>query len=131
MLNNKKIQVMTKLSLMEKEKEKFEIRNYYMTDYIRHNLLKVIVRVTVGYALILALLAIYHAEYIIASAVKLNYRQLGEYAIGIYLLLLALYSVGSLLGYSLKYRKAWRYVNKYEKGLSMLRKIYQNESEHK
>lgn len=131
MLNNKKIHVMTKLSIMEKQKEKFAIPNYYMGDYIRLHLMQTLVRVTIGYVLILALIALYNVEFIIANAVTLDYERIGAYAIGIYILLIIVYTLGALMGYTYVYRRAQRYISKYEKGLSLLRKFYQNDSDHK
>lgn len=130
-LNNKKIHVMAKLSIMEKQKDKFVIPNFYMGDYIRFNLMRTVVRVTIGYVLILALVALYNVEFIIANAVTLDYERIGAYAIGIYILLIVVYALGGLIGYAFKYRRAQRYISRYDRGLSLLRKFYQNDSEHK
>lgn len=131
MLNEKKIHVMTKLSMMEKNKEQFEIKDYYMGDYIRFYLLKTIIRVTIGYLLILMLAAVYHAEALADSTVVFDYKGIGTYALLLYLFILFLYTIGSLARYHYKYKRAQRYVSKYEKGLGILRRFYQSDSEHK
>ncbi len=131
MLNEKKIHVMAKLSMMEKNKEQFEIKDYYMGDYIRFYLLKTVIRVTIGYVLVLLLTAFYNAELLINSAVVLDYKRIGINALLIYVLLLFCYTIGSLIRYHHKYKRAQRYVSRYEKGLGILRRFYQNDSEHK
>ncbi len=131
MLNEKKIHVMAKLSMMEENKEQFEIKDYYMGDYIRFYLLKTVIRVTIGYVLALLLAAIYNAELLINSAVVLDYKRIGINALLIYVLLLFCYIIGGLIRYHYKYKRAQRYVSRYEKGLGILRRFYQNDSEHK
>ncbi|MFA9464329.1 MAG: hypothetical protein ACERKN_08535 [Velocimicrobium sp.] len=131
MLNEKKIRVMAKLSMMEKNKEQFEIKDYYMGDYVRTHLLKTIIRITIGYAFVLMLAAIYNAEQLINSAVTLDYMRIGFYALVIYIVLILVYAIGSFMRYLYKYKRAQRYIIRYEKGLGILRRFYQNDSEHK
>ncbi|MEG1459076.1 MAG: hypothetical protein RSB37_08995 [Acetivibrio sp.] len=131
MLNEKKIHVMAKLSLMEQDKEKFEIKDYYMGDYVRYHLLKTTVRVTVGYILILFLTIVCNAETLINSAVTLDYAGIAMYAVIVYIVLISVYAIGSLLCYAYKYKRAQHYVAKYEKGLGILHRFYQSDSEHK
>lgn len=130
-LNEKKIRVMTKLSMMEEKKEPFEIKDYYMGDYVRVHLLKTIIRITIGYVFILILAAIYNAEMLINRAVTLDYMRIGMYALGIYIGLLVFYAIATLVRYLYKYKRAVRYMIRYEKGLGILRRFYQSDSEHK
>lgn len=125
MLNEKKIRLMTRLSMMEEDKEKFRIRDYFMGDYIRYQLLQTIIRVTIGYALVLLLAALYHAEMLINSTSTLDYTAIGEKAILIYLGLLAVFVIGSFVIHLMKYRRSQRYISKYEKGLGILHRFYQ------
>jgi hypothetical protein len=105
MLNNKKIRLMTKLAIFETKDGKEDIRlsKYYKTDYVRLQVLKSIVSTTVGYLLILALIFLYKSEYIIKNAVSLDYKTLGSYILGIYIILITIYGLGSLAWYSFKY----------------------------
>lgn len=131
MLNEKKIRVMAKLSRMEQNKEQFEIKDYYRGDYVRIHLIKTIIRVTIGYLFVLLLAAIYNAELLINSAVILDYKRIGIDALLIYIVLLFCYIVGSLIRFHYKYKRAQRYISRYEKGLGILHRFYQNDSEHK
>lgn len=131
MLNEKKIMVMTKLTRMEQDKEKFHIRKFYASDYVRYGILKTFTKVTLGYGLILILTALYHIEYLISSAVILDYRKIVIYAVGIYAMLLAVYIIGTILVATYKYRRAKSYMAKYEKGLMLLHRFYQEEKEYR
>lgn len=130
-LNENKIRVMAKLSKMEKNKEQFEIKDYYMGDYVRMHLIKTIIRVTIGYVFVVLLAAIYHAETLINRAVILDYKRIGVEALLIYIVLLFCYIIGSLMRFLYKYKHAKRYISRYEKGLGILHRFYQKDSEHK
>lgn len=131
MLNEKKILVMTKLTRMEQDKEKFHICKFYVSDYVRYSILKTFTKVTLGYGLILVLTALYHIEYLISSAIILDYRKIIIYAVGIYVMLLTVYMIGTILVSAYKYRRAKRYMAKYEKGLMLLQRFYQEEKEYR
>ncbi|MCR5754555.1 MAG: hypothetical protein K6G30_07080 [Acetatifactor sp.] len=130
MLNEKKIRIMTRLALSEEKqgKESFEIGKYYRSDYIRYNLLKTMLSVTFGYVLILGMIILYHAEYLITEAVKLDYAAMGKNALMIYLLLLLVYSVITIAISNRKYSRARRFKRKYGNVLGILRKLYAGES---
>lgn len=131
MLNNEKIKWMTKLAIFEEKEGKEDIRisQYYRTDYVRYHVLKSFVSVTVGYLLILVLILIYKSEYVIREAVKLNYKSIGTYILGIYIMIITLYTFATLIGYSLKYRRSRKKLNQYDKNLKILHKIYQDEED--
>lgn len=131
MLNEKKILVMTKLARMEKRKERFALRDYYMGDYVRSRLIKTFFRMTFGYLLVLGMLLLYKTEYLIANAVALDYRRIAFWVLGIYAVLLAVYLAGTCIVGIVRYQKAKRFIGKYEKGLQLLRKWYHKEEERK
>lgn len=129
MLNNKKIRAMTKLALYEQKEGKEDIRlsKYYKNDYVRYEVLKTIINVTIGYALILLLIGIYKADYLISNAVTLNFPRIGQYILGFYIIILTIYVVSSIIGYSLKYDKSRKTLAKYYKALKRLSNIYGQE----
>lgn len=124
---------MTRLALSEEKlgKENFKIGKYYKSDYIRYSLLKTIVSVTIGYALILGMLALYHTEYIIANAVELDYKKIGIYACSVYLVLLVFYSGITIVLATAKYARASRFEKKYSDVLDILHKTYEEDEEPK
>ncbi len=129
MLNNRKIRLMTKLAVYEKNdgKEDIKLSKYYKTDYVRLQILKTILSVTVGYLLILLMIVIYKSEYLIANAVSLDYKTIGVTMLGTYIILLTVFIVGTLIGYSFKYDKSRKKLGKYYKTLKKLRMIYREE----
>lgn len=130
MLNNRKIRIMTKLAIYEnkKGKEDIHLSKYYKTDYVRFQVLKSIICTTIAYALILAMIFMYHMQYIIKYAVKLDYKTIGTYVLGIYILLISIYGLGSLIGYSFRYDASRKKLARYFKLLKRLSKVYKEET---
>ncbi len=130
MLNNEKIRVMTKLALYEQKEGKEDIRmgKYYKTDYVRLEVLKTVVNITIGYALILLMIGIYKAEYIISKAVTLDFPRIGQYILGFYIIIMTIYVISSIIGYSFKYDKSRKALGKYYKVLKRLLNIYDEEN---
>ncbi|MGB8450697.1 MAG: hypothetical protein WCD89_00055 [Anaerocolumna sp.] len=129
MLNNKKIRIMTKLALYEQKEgtEDIKMGKYYKTDYVRLQVLKTVVGVTIGYILILLMVGIYKAEYIISKLVTFNFIRIGQYILGFYIMLMAVFITGSIIGYSLKYDNSRKNLSKYYKTLKKLSGFYQEE----
>lgn len=130
MLNNKKIRTMTKLAIYEQKegKEDIQMSKYYKSDYVRYNLLKTIVSVTVAYLLVLMMIGVYYSEYLISEAVTLDYKALGVKALAVYILILTAYFVGSIFGYNIKYEKSRGRLARYYKRLRNLDKQYHEKS---
>ncbi len=130
MLNTNKVRLMTKLALYETKEGKEDIRlsKYYKTDYVRYQVIKSIICATFGYIFLLLLVLTYKAEYLIANAVTLDYRTLGIYILGIYVIVAALYGLGSWVGYSIKYDISRKKLSKYYKLLKRLNKVYNDEN---
>ena len=129
MLNNNKVRLMTRLAMYEKREGKEDIRlsKYYKTDYVRLNILKTVVSVTVGYLLVLLMIGIYHMEYLISEAVNLNYKDMGLKILGGYLAILTVYISSSLVGYTIYYIRSRKKLSKYFKMLKKLSRMYQEE----
>ena len=130
MLNNRKIRLMTKLAIFENKEGKEDIRlsKYYKTDYVRYQVLKSIISTTVGYLLILTLIFLYRSEYIIKNAVSLDYKTIGSYILGVYIILITVYGLGSLAWFSFKYDASRKKLSRYNKLLKRMMKIYKEES---
>ncbi len=130
MLNTNKVRLMTKLALYETKEGKEDIRlsKYYKNDYVRYQVIKSIISATVGYGLILLLIFIYKSENLIRNAVTLNYKVIGTYILGIYIIVIAIYGLGALAGYSIKYDMSRKKLSRYYKLLKRLNKIYNEET---
>lgn len=131
MLNTDKIRQMTKLAVYESKEGKEDIRlsKYYKTDYVRYQTIKSIICATIGYLLILLLIAVYKSEYIIRYAITLDYKSIGMTVLGIYIIVAAIYGLASLAGYSIKYDISRKKLAHYFKLLKRLGKIYQDETQ--
>jgi len=130
MLNNNKIRLMTKLAVYENKegKEDISLSKYYKTDYVRYQAIKSIISVTIGYALILVLIIMYKSEYIIEKAISLDYKTIGIYALCFYIMIVAVYGLASIIGYSIKYDVSRKKLGRYFKLLKRLNKIYNEET---
>ena len=129
MLNNRKVRLMSRLAMYEQNEGKEDVRmsKYFRTDYVRLNVLKTVVAVTLGYLLVLVLLIVYHSEYLIREAVTLDYKgMLLRYA-GIYVIILVVYGAFAMIGYMLKYRASRKKLAKYFRMLRRLRSLYREE----
>ncbi len=129
MINIRKTRLMTKLALYETGEGREDIRlsKYYKTDYVRLQILKTVLAVTVGYILILLMVGLYKSEYLIAEAVNLDYRAIGITVLVIYIILLTIYIVGTIIGYSIKYDLSRGKLTRYFRLLNIMKKIYREE----
>ena len=129
MLNFKKIRLMTKLAVYEKKdgKEDIYLSKYYKTDYVRYQVIKSIITATIGYGLIIGLIGFYEMEYLIRNAVILNYKLIGTYILGFYLMTITIYGLGAMALYSMKYDASRKKLSRYFRLLKRLEKVY-NES---
>ena len=132
MINNSKVKLMTKLAVYEKNhKEDIEVSKYNKSDYIRLNLIKNVLSVTVAYILVLLIIGIYQMEYLVANAVTLDYKSLGINILGFYCIVLIVFCIGGMLVSSVRYSKAIKRLNKYLKRLRILKKYYDEQEEKK
>ncbi len=129
MINIRKTRLMTKLALYETGEGREDIRlsKYYKTDYVRLQILKTVLAVTIGYILILLMVGLYKSEYLIAEAVNLDYRAIGITVLVIYIILLTIYIVGTIIGYSIKYDLSRGKLTRDFRLLNIMKKIYREE----
>ncbi|HHT57562.1 hypothetical protein [Herbinix luporum] len=131
MLNFKKIRLMTKLAVYENKegKEDIYLSKYYKQDYVRLQVIKSIISATIGYILIITMIGFYRMEHLIKKAVSLQYKTIGGYILGFYIIIITIYGLGSYLGYSMKYDASRKKLARYFKLLKRMEKIYK-ESTH-
>lgn len=125
MVDTEKTKLMTRLAIYEKHdgQEDISMAKYFKSDYVRMQLLKTILAVTFGYLLILSMIAIYYSEFLIENALKLRYGYLGMKILGYYMLMMVVYIVAVIIGYTIKYTVSHRRLGKYYKALSKVRKL--------
>ncbi|ESL04674.1 hypothetical protein GCWU000282_00061 [Catonella morbi ATCC 51271] len=132
MIVKDKVSLMSKMAIFEKSpKGKAVLRDisFFRADRIRWDLLKTGASVTVGYALVLGLIILYNLEYLIKNATTLNYKDIGIKTLGVYLVVMVVYLVFTFLYSTYRYGKSRKKFLKYNKLLSKLESIYDNELE--
>ncbi|MBR4343969.1 MAG: hypothetical protein IKP88_14945 [Lachnospiraceae bacterium] len=126
MLNERKIRLMTKLAIYEKKegKEDLKLAKYYKGDYARLQAWKTGIAVTVAYVLLLIVAAVYKLEYFLDHAFEIDFEALGKKVLGIYVIVLAVYVISAMLGYSLKYAASRKKLARYFRMLRKLNHFY-------
>ncbi|MDE6853075.1 MAG: hypothetical protein K2J67_11445 [Lachnospiraceae bacterium] len=131
MVNEKKGRLMTQLALDETKYCRAEIAEagYYRSDYVRSHTLRVIWGSTLSYLLIIALIALYHMEYLLLNLVRLDYHSLVLVAVGIYVGFLTVCMVIAVIYYSNRYKKNIRKLKAYLADLKKLEEFYAEDQE--
>ena len=126
MINEEKVKIMDRLAVYEKQEGRkyLPVSKYYRSDYIGLALIKNFFLVTIGYGLILAVIAAYNLEYLLDNVDLIS---LGVVVLGGYIGILVLYSVLTYIQYTVKYHKAKKSVKQYYTQLTKLEKIYTRE----
>lgn len=130
MLNERKVKLMTKLAMYEKDEGKhfMPATKFFAGDYISWNMIKSVIAITVVYFLGLGIWLIYNIEQILENIATLDYFAIIRYAVMLYIILLIGYSVISYIVYTIKYRRIVKSLEKYDKGLKALAKIHVEEA---
>ncbi len=133
MLNEKKIKIMLDLSRYENQygKEELKISRYYRSDYLAFALFRNFFLITLGYAIIIGLIALYYMEHILDNIQNMNIIYLAGIVVGGYLITLVVYSVATYARYALKYKKGRRGVHLYDRKLAELMELYGKEETSK
>lgn len=122
---------MTKLSIYQKHegREDIHLSKYYKADYLRLQILKTIIAVSVGTVLIVALFAVYYSEFLLDNALYMNYKALGRTILGYYLVLLVVYIGITIIAYSIAYTKSRKRLTGFYHSLTKLRKFEEEEEQ--
>ena len=131
MVNVRNVRLMTKLAIYEKTegKEDIKLGKYFRRDYVRLKILHNIVAVTIGYLLVLAMIIAYQMEYLIREAVNLDYIGIGKTILGSYVIIVTIYIMIAMVGYSLYYNYSRKKLARYFRMLRLLRSLYQEEEQ--
>lgn len=130
MLSEEKIRIMTNLARFEEGpgQEAMKIQRMYRSDYIGMSLIKNFFAVTVGYGLVLVMLAVYHLDFLMEKLHHLNLGVLiAEILLG-YVIVLVVYSAITYIVRSIQYAKAKHQIQAYDHELARLEKRYRMEN---
>lgn len=129
MLSEKKIRLMIRLSNYESgqgKKDKYRTE-YYKGDYIRYQVLKTVVAVTVAMLLLLGLAALYKADYLLTNIVSLNYIRIGTFSVLFYLLLVFIFVAITIHISAIQYEESKQRIKIYYDTLNDLLQYYDEE----
>lgn len=133
MVNKNKVRLMARTAIYEKHngKEDFKVTAYGSSDYIRFNLLKTLVGITISVLLASFVYVLYSSEDVFQIFFKLDLQALGRLVIVAYILSLGVYVIVSILYYQYNYSKAKKRVKHYNKNLIKIKKYSRSLSEVK
>ena len=126
MLDEKRIRQMTKLAFFEKEEEKNALRigRYFRSDYIGKELLKNFIRASIGYVLVVVVMALYHIEWLVDEIDTVDLQVAAGCLIASYLCFLAVYSIAVYVISTICYQRAQKKLKGYGKELDELQRMY-------
>lgn len=124
---------MTELARYENEngKEDLRLARYFRSDYLGKGLLGNFFLSSIGYALLLCMVAAYYAEYLLNSIHLMNLKFLAVCLIGGYVVTVVVYGVVRYIMMSLRYSRAKRALKLYDEKLAALEKMYEKEEKQK
>lgn len=131
MVNEEKVRIMTQIALDETKNYKEEISEsgYYKSDYVRSQTISSVWSITLGYLLVLLLIALYYADYIFVNVIRLNYKMIGFVVFGIYLGILVPSIFFSYIHYRKKYAENMLALRQYYGKLKELDEFYSKSKE--
>lgn len=126
MLDEKRIRQMTKLAFFEKEEEKNALRigHYFRSDYIGKELLKNFIQASIGYVLVVVVMAFYHIEWLVDEIDTVDLQVAAGCLIASYLCFLAVYSIAVYVISTICYQRAQKKLKGYGKELDELQRMY-------
>lgn len=131
MIDAKKVQIMTRLAVFEQREEAqaLQITKYERLDFVRIQLLKMILSVTAGYGILVMFLGFYHLEYILEHIATGELTDWIWRGVAGYVGLLIFYALIGVVAYHIRYRRARRRVKEYDRMLHALRKYYRRKEQ--
>lgn len=125
MLDKRKIRLMTRAAIYEKEygEEDLKISSYYRKDYTSLNTWITLIWVTVGYFLLGGIIFLCYGESLIEGITITRLLIFAAIAVALYLALIIIYGIGAGSFYSKKHDRAKQRVKKYIRDITRLEKM--------
>jgi len=129
-MNQEKIELMTKLSLYEsgQEKEDIRITSYFKKDFVSFQTLISCLWVTVGYLIIVAVVALTYMDELINNISINRVIQLFSYVIIGYAILLVIYIIACSFVYGGRHKRAKKRIKRYYRDISRLERLLKKEN---
>lgn len=125
MLDKRKIRLMTRAAIYEKEygEEDLKISSYYRKDYTSLNTWITLIWVTVGYFLLGGIIFLCYGETLIEGITITRLLIVAAVAVALYLALIIIYAIGAGSFYSKKHARAKQRVKKCMRDITRLEKM--------
>ena len=129
MTDEKRLHLMIALArFRQRNRDKaLRINRFYQGDFISFSLIRNFLLTTIAYVLLLALIALYHLDFVLANLNDLKFRPLLAIIIVSYLLMLGIYSVIVYMIARIRFVRAEARMDEYERQLGRLRRMYKEE----
>ena len=129
MLNEERVKLMTKIAIYENKygKDDLTISSYYRKDYTSFQVICTILRVTIGYFLLVGLAVLANIELLLETLSVQILIIMGIAIVTGYLLIIIIYGVLAHDIYKNKHHKARHRVKKFNRDLTHLKKMYEKE----
>ncbi len=117
MVDKEKVHLMCKGAIYEKEYGTEDMRrtSYLASDYVRYNLLKTLIGVTICFIIISGALFIFSTDEVLEKLVELDFKGLfSKYAV-YYIIVLIIYTVISIIFYAYQYHISNKRIKNYVK----------------
>lgn len=133
MLNEKKIRLMTKLALYEKDEFNKEVRINRLdrSDYISLRMIYTAILATISYVLMLSIWVIYKIDFFVKNINNINYIGIGIILFIFYIIFLIFYLFVARRFFSKRYKTMSDNMENYNDNLRKLHKMYRIESKMK
>lgn len=122
-MDMERVRLMTKLALFEKKEkdDALQVVRYGRREYAKISALKNGLAVTTAVLLFVLLLVLYQSEYLLEQGLQMDWKNIFQIFVAIYLGLLVLYMVVGYICSERAYHKARKKVKEYDRNLHFLR----------
>lgn len=130
MINQERIQLMTKMAAYEENegKQHIAIGGFFRSDYIGLQIIKAIICATIAYGIVFGLYIFYDFEIFMQDIYKMDLLEFGKNVLFYYFIFVVVYAVIAYIVSSLKYYKARKNLKKYYHHLKQLSAMYDLEN---
>lgn len=129
MINEDKLKVMTQIALYEKTRGKkdFSIYSFEREDYVRFQVIKSVIAVTIAYIIILGFIAVWNLDAIISHFDNYDYQQIILAIAVSYICILVFYLKLTTVKSREEYNVVRPRVRRYFRGLKKMKSFYAEE----
>ena len=129
MINEKKVKLMTKITIFEKNEELgyLKMSRFFKEDYVQFECLKTLISVTLVYWLAIALYVLLNIDKVMSDLYTMDYFEVIQLLMSRYIILMIIFYIYAFIVYHIKYALAKPKLVKYNRALRELLQEYEDE----